>query len=64
MAKDRYSVAVVEIYKFEKLYPDSEYLCELYQIQVAWRSNMGYDADDIREKRKQKCSGIVQKKKK
>lgn len=36
LAKDRYSAATNEIFKLEKEYPKSEYLCELWGIQIAY----------------------------
>lgn len=55
MAKDKYSVAVLDIIEFEKKYPNSKYLCELIPIHIAWRKDKDLDVKDIENRYHEKC---------
>lgn len=55
LARDQYSLAVVEIIEFENKYPKSEKLCELLPIHIAWRKDRGYSTEEIEKRYKEKC---------
>ncbi|HXH75382.1 MAG TPA: hypothetical protein VNJ08_10485 [Bacteriovoracaceae bacterium] len=55
MARDRYSVAVLDIIEFEKKYPNSKYLCELLPIHIAWRKDKDLEVKDIENRFHRKC---------
>ena len=56
--KHYYSKAVSQVFKFEAAYPDSKYLCELWEIQVNYytkrKKNFGY-IKKLKKKRCQRC---------
>ncbi|AZZ36606.1 hypothetical protein CIK05_07325 [Bdellovibrio sp. qaytius] len=65
LAGDRYSNATVEIVKLEKDYPDSQYLCELWGVEIADISVMNGSKSFIEEtkkKRQERCLGMDFKK--
>nr|BDT28440.1 hypothetical protein BHI3_19060 [Bacteriovorax sp. HI3] len=55
MAKDRYSLAVKEIMEFKDKYPESNYLCELLPIQIAWKKDRNMDASKEESEFTVKC---------
>lgn len=55
MARDRYSVAALDILEFEKRYPNSDYLCELLPIHIAWKKDKNLNSKDIETKYDKKC---------
>ncbi len=59
--KDHYSLATLEIMKFQENYPNSRYICELYNFEIA----VGRDRDfndkfmtDIEKRYDNKCSHL------
>jgi len=43
------------IIEFEKKYPESDMLCELLPIHIAWRKDRGYTTEEIEKRYKKKC---------
>ena len=55
LAREQYSLAVVEIIDFEKKYPESKNICELLAIHLAWKKDRGYSTEEIDKKYNDKC---------
>jgi len=55
LSREQYSLAVVEIIEFEKKYPESDMLCELLPVHIAWRKDRGYTTKEIEKRYKKKC---------
>jgi len=55
MAKDQYSLATARIIELEKDFSNSRYLCELYNIQIAWKNDQKLDVREVEEKYQKKC---------
>ena len=67
IAKDRYSLAYLEIMKFQEKYPNSRYICELYNFEIAVAKDRDYSErhiKDIEKRYDNKCSHLKPKIKK
>jgi hypothetical protein len=61
VASQKPGLATNEIFIFEKNYPNSDYLCELWNIQIAFGNRVGFSEKFLKEteeKRKTKCSTL------
>lgn len=58
LANERYSKATFEIMKFENDYPQSQYLCELWNVQIAYFKDLKSSAEFVKkteDKYNEKC---------
>ncbi len=66
LAQEKYSGAGMEIFKLEKDYPQSEYLCELWNVQIAYFKDKNTAATFVKEteeKRNKRCNSNSPEKK-
>lgn len=64
IAKDHYSQAFLEIMKFQEIYPNSRYICELYNFEIAVGRDRDYSKNymtDIEKRYDNKCSHLKPK---
>jgi hypothetical protein len=45
----RYSQAAYEVFRFEAAYPNSKYLCELWQLQIDYYTKEDSNADYVKQ---------------
>lgn len=58
------ALASNQIFLFEDKYPNSEYLCELWDIQISFGKRAGYSSKYIKEtekKKKERCTNSQKK---
>jgi uncharacterized protein (DUF2344 family) len=49
IAKDYYSKAILEIYDFQEKYPNSRYICELYNFEIAYEKDRDFSDKHIQK---------------